>query len=145
MTRPVIPCIPEGGPQHGNVLLVDLPKHGDVLINNPKRGNALIIEDIQTACITLKDYGFECDRITHNELMSGPGELYNSKLRSGHYNLLWIATPSDWYVRTPGKRGNPHWQRVISFVKQGHVVGITVIVFGPPGFLWTAELQRNNV
>ena len=97
---------------------------------------ALIIEDIQIACTILQTYNYKTDRLTHNELMAGSGQYYHDKLRKGEYTLLWIATPSDWYVRVPGKRGNPHWQRVITLVKQGHMQGMTVIMFGPPGFLW---------
>ena len=79
--------------------------------NAPKLGNepkpALVIEDVQIASTILRDHDFVCDRLTHNELMSGSGQHYHGKLRNGDYKLLWIATPGDWFVRTPGKRGGP--------------------------------------
>ena len=61
----------------------------------------LVIEDIREACIELRQRGYVCARITHNELMASTGQEYTGKLIKGEYKLLWIATPSDWYVRTP--------------------------------------------
>merc|ERR1712242_58772 len=59
---------------------------------------ALVIEDIREACIELRQRGYVCDCITHNELMASTGQECTGKLIKGDYNLLWIATPSDWYV-----------------------------------------------
>ena len=63
--------------------------------------SALVIEDIREACIELRQRGYVCDSITHNELMASTGQEYTGNLIKGDYKLLWIATPSDWYVRTP--------------------------------------------
>ena len=100
---------------------------------------------MQNASTALRAHAYECDRITHNELMAVSGEHYESRLRSGIYSLLWITTPCDWYVRTPGKRGNPHWQRLISFIKHAHVQRMHVIIFGPPGFLWKLPNFKENL
>ena len=80
--------------------------HGSV--NVPK---ALIVEDIRESEIELRERGYECDRITHQELLSSAGTDYTGKLLRGDYGLLWISTPSDWQVRAQ-KKATPHWQRI---------------------------------
>ena len=65
---------------------------------------ALVIEDVREACIELRKMNYECDRLTHNELMSHAGEEYTNKMIQQQYSLLWISTPADWYVRTPGQK-----------------------------------------
>ena len=68
------------------------------------RPAALVIEDVREACVELRERGYECDRIIHNELMTSAGEEYTGKLQKGDYVLVWISTLADWYVRTPGKK-----------------------------------------
>ena len=75
---------------------------------------ALVIEDIRTASAELRTRGYLCDRITHTEVMTSEGTKYLGALLSGDYTMLWVATPSDWYVRLPGKRAGPHYQRIKS-------------------------------
>ena len=82
------------------------------------RPAALVIEDVREACVELRERGYECDRIIHNELMTSAGEEYTGKLQKGDYVLVWISTLADWYVRTPGKRSNPHWQRLQNWMQK---------------------------
>ena len=91
---------------------------------------------MREACIELRSKGYTCDRITHNELMASTGQEYTGNLIKGDYNLLWIATPSDWYVRTPDKISNPHWQRIQTWLRTATKLGMQVVMFGPPGFPW---------
>jgi hypothetical protein len=97
---------------------------------------ALIVEDLREACIILRRNGYECDRITHNELMTSTGEELTGQLIKGAYNLMWTSTPTDWYVRTPDKRSNPHWQRLINWITRAARLEMQVVIFGPPGFVW---------
>ena len=106
--------------------------------------HALIIEDIQCANTALCARNYTCDRITHNELMAVSGEHFGARLHSGIYHLLWICTPCDWYVRTPGKRGNPHWQRLISFVRYACLHKMHVIVYGPQVFYGNFQISRKR-
>eukprot|EP00974_Lingulodinium_polyedra_P021598 2085856-Lingulodinium_polyedra.AAC.1 len=39
--------------------------------------------------------------------MASTGQEYTTGLLKGEYSFLWISTPSDWYVRTPGNKGEP--------------------------------------
>ena len=100
--------------------------------NEPKP--ALVIEDVQTASTVLRDHDFVCDRLTHNELMSGSEQHYHEKLRTGDYKLLWIATPGDWFVRTPGKRGDPHWKRILSLIKTACILQMILAICWPAWF-----------
>ena len=93
---------------------------------------ALVIEGIGEASQELRRCGYECDRITHNELMSLVGEEYIGKLLRGDYSLMWMSTPADWYVRTPGKRANPHWQRLQNWIQRSIKLNMKLIVFAPP-------------
>ncbi len=103
---------------------------------NMHSGKALIVEDIRESEIELRSRGYECDRITHNELLSSAGTEYTGKLLKGDYNLLWISTPNDWHVRTPAKKATSHWQRVQHWIQKAVLLDITLVLFGPPGFLW---------
>ena len=94
---------------HGNTHSSAGDVHGNVH-SSAHKAQALVIEDIGEASQELVRHGYECQRITHNELMSLVGEEYTGRLLRGEYALLWISTPADWYIRTPNKRSNPHWQ-----------------------------------
>eukprot|EP00975_Prorocentrum_lima_P023300 4898730-Prorocentrum_lima.AAC.1 len=106
---------------------------------------ALVVEDMREACVELRNAGYQCDRITHNELMASTGQEYTASLLKGEYSILWISTPSDWYVRTPGKRTNPHWQRIQHWMKQAVMLGMKLIIFGPPGFPWRIPNIREAI
>jgi hypothetical protein len=106
---------------------------------------ALVVEDLREACIVLKDHGYECERLTHNELMASSGEEYLGKLLSGEYSMLWIATPADWYVRTPGKRAGPHWKRVLNWMQRAANLKMQLVVYGPPGSLWKMDNFREAI
>ena len=97
-------------------------------------GKALIVEDIREAEIQLRERGYECDRITHNELLSSAGATYTGKLIKGDYKLLWISTPQDWQARATMK--NKQWIHVHQWMKKALMLGMTMRVFGPPGLLW---------
>eukprot|EP00959_Pyramimonas_sp_CCMP1952_P156415 3271121-Pyramimonas_sp.AAC.1 len=83
-------------------------------VNHHLSVSAIVIEDHRVACAQLRTRGYLCDRLTHNELMTTLGTQYLGGLISGDYRLLWISTPADWYVRAPGKKAGPHWQRQTS-------------------------------
>ena len=70
------------------------------------------------------------------KLLATKGESYYHKLCHSYYNLLWIATPNDWLVRTPGKRTTAHWQRVKTWVSKATSLNIHVVLFGPPRYFW---------
>eukprot|EP00974_Lingulodinium_polyedra_P000538 52483-Lingulodinium_polyedra.AAC.1 len=86
---------------------------------------------MREACVELRNVGYQCDRITLNELMASTGQEYTASLLKGDYSILWISTPSDWYVRTPGKRASPHWQRLQHWMRQAVSLGMKVILFAP--------------
>ena len=46
----------------------------------PTQPRALVFEDIREACVELRRRRYECDRLTHNELMTITGEEYTGKL-----------------------------------------------------------------
>eukprot|EP00959_Pyramimonas_sp_CCMP1952_P439792 9207318-Pyramimonas_sp.AAC.1 len=72
---------------------------------------------MRTACAELRAHGYMCDRITHTEVMTSIGTQHLGALFSGDYQLSWVATPADWYVRLPGKRAGPHYQRIQNLMK----------------------------
>ena len=88
------------------------PQTINTMSTNPRKKKTIIIEDLRETAEELKGRNYDVERITHNELMASTGEVYNTGLLRGDYHLLWIATPGDWYVLTPDRRCNTHWQRV---------------------------------
>ena len=56
---------------------------------------ALIVEDVKVVEKELKGRHYECDRLTHRELLSSAGTEYTGKLFSGEYSLLWISSPQE--------------------------------------------------
>eukprot|EP00974_Lingulodinium_polyedra_P024633 2384311-Lingulodinium_polyedra.AAC.1 len=58
---------------------------------------------MREACVELRSVGYQCDRITHNEIMASTGQEYAASLLKGAYSILWISTPSGWYVLRPAK------------------------------------------
>ena len=101
---------------HGNVtpvLTTNRRVHGNV---TPIR--ALVVEDIRAAEIELRQRGHQCDRLTHNELLSSSGTEYTGKLLRGEYSMLWISTPNDWHARIPTKKATAHWQRILHWIQK---------------------------
>ena len=88
------------------------------------------------ACADLRHRGYLCDRITHQEVMAHSGTKFLGNLVAGDYSLLWISTPSDWYMRTPGKRAGPHWERIRNWLVKARALRMRVVLFGPPGYMW---------
>ena len=88
------------------------------------RSKALITGDIRTASAELSSRGYLCDRITHDEVMASTGTQYLGNLLARDYHMLRVATPTDWYVRLPGKNGPAHamikygilWLRHVHYV-----------------------------
>eukprot|EP00959_Pyramimonas_sp_CCMP1952_P439609 9203165-Pyramimonas_sp.AAC.1 len=68
--------------------------------------------------------------------MTSTGTQYLGALFSGDYQLLWVATPSDWHVRLPGKSAGPHYQRIRSFMSKARALRMTIVHVGPPGYFW---------
>ena len=115
------------------------------MITESRKKKALVIEDLREADEELESRNYDVTRITHNELMASAGETYNARLPRGEYDLLWISTPGDHYVRTPGKRCNPHWQRIQTWMKRAADRQIHIVVYGPPGFLWKLPNFRETM
>eukprot|EP00959_Pyramimonas_sp_CCMP1952_P017786 377508-Pyramimonas_sp.AAC.1 len=63
--------------------------------------------------------------------MTAVGTEYLGAVISGDYALIWVCTPGDWYVRTPGKRVAPHWSRMQYFLTKARKLRMVIIVFGP--------------
>ena len=111
-------------------------------VHNDDRGStirgkpvALVIEDIRMACAILRLHGYQCDRLSHNELMMSVGSIHTGCLTECKYRLLWISTPADWYVRLPHKRAGPHWQKLQNLMFKAKELKMDIIVFGPPGYI----------
>ncbi len=77
----------------------------------------------------LRERDYVCDRLTHVELMSIVGEEYTAKLARMEYQLLWVSTPIDWYVRAPGKRATPHWQRIQHWITKAAKLNLHAVLF----------------
>ena len=103
--------------------------------SHPYHFRALVIEDIRTASAELRTRGYLCDRITHTEVMTSEGTKYLGGLLSGDYKMLWVATPSDWYVRLPGKRAGPHYQRIQHLMVKARAMRMSIVLMGPPWLL----------
>ena len=97
------------------------------------------------ACAILRLYGYQCDRLSHNELMMSVGSIHTGNLISGKYKLLWISTPADWYVRLPHKRAGPHWQKIRDLMHKAKELKMDIILFGPPGYLWKLAPVRDAI
>eukprot|EP00959_Pyramimonas_sp_CCMP1952_P000189 3599-Pyramimonas_sp.AAC.1 len=64
--------------------------------------------------------------------MTAVGTEYLGALISGDYALIWVSTPGDWYVRTPGTRVAPHWSRIQNLLTKARKLRMINIAFGPP-------------
>ena len=101
-----------------------------------KHTKAFVIEDVRIATAELRHRGYVCDRITHVELMSFVGSQYLGNLLAGDYHLLWVATPSDWTIHTPGKRAGPHYQRIQNLMVKARALRMQITLMGPPSYFW---------
>ena len=138
------PGLPAPREIHGNVSLVRGNVNQTVLPTNATN-IAFVIEDVREAEIELLSRGFTCERITHHELLASAGTRYAARLMDGTYSLVWISTPSDWSVRIPGNKVTAHWQRVQQWIHKTATLGIILIIFGPPGFLWKLPNIRETM
>ena len=87
--------------------------HDGVLKTTVNNKRALVLEDVNVATTELQQQlNYDCDRNTHSEMMALTGEEYLGKLRSGSYDLLWIATPQNHWAKTPSKRLPSHYQSI---------------------------------
>ena len=114
-----------------------------------RRGNAppqaLVIEDIREASAILKEHGYQCIRITYGELMSCPGEEYLRKLLSGQYQMLWISTPVDWYVKPRERRTQPLYERIANWMTRAANLDMQLVVYGPPGAVWKQQTIKDTI
>ena len=94
------------------------------------------MEDVRQADMVLKEKSYECDRLTHNEVMSSAGTEHTGKILNGEYSALWISTPNDYHVRVSSEKRTSHWQRIQLWIHRACILGLLVIMYGPPGFLW---------
>ena len=77
--------------------------------------------------------------------MTSSGTHYLGTLLSGDYQLLWVSTPADWYVRTPGKRAGPHWNRIRNLLVKARALRMQIVMFGPPGYMWKVTPIRDAI
>ena len=96
----------------------------------------MIVEGNREAKPELQSRGYATTRITHRELMSHLGARYTSELFDRSYDLLWISMPLEWYVRVPGKRTTPHWQRLQRWMRWATQFSIDVVLWSAPGTHW---------
>ena len=59
--------------------------------------------------------------------------------------MLWVATPSDWYVRLPGKRAGPHYQRIANLMVKARALRMSIVLMGPPGYFWKLGPIRDAI
>ena len=111
----------------------------------PFYARALVIEDQREATAILRQKGYLCDRLTHQEILSRHGTTSLGDLLAGSYRLLWISTPMDWYIKTPGKRAAPHWDRMRNLLQKGKALNMHMIMFGPPGYMWYMGPIRDTI
>ena len=104
-----------------------------------------MIEDIQEASAILKEYGYQCIRITYGELMSCPGEEYLRRLLSGQYQMLWISTPVDWYVKPRERRTQPLYERIANWMTRATNLDMQPVVYGPPGAVWKQQKIKDTI
>ena len=95
---------------------------------------ALVIEDVRLAEIELARHGYDCTRITHDEAIGTAGTTNIGKLLKGDFNVLWISTPNDWRVRT--RKASALIAQLAGWMQKAVLLGMIVILFGTPGFLW---------
>ena len=77
--------------------------------------------------------------------MTSVGTGYLGAILSGDYVLIWISTPSDWYVRTPGKRIAPHWACIQNMLTKASKLRMKIVMFGPPGYIWKLQTVRDTL
>ena len=70
---------------------------------------------------------------------------HTGKLFKGDYSSLWIRSPDDWHVRTVTKKTTAHWQRIQHWMQKSVVLGMTLILFRPPGFLWKLPNTKDTL
>eukprot|EP00959_Pyramimonas_sp_CCMP1952_P103431 2163120-Pyramimonas_sp.AAC.1 len=77
--------------------------------------------------------------------MASTGTQFMGALLSGDYQLLWVATPPDWYVMLPGKRAGPHCQRIQNLMSKARALRVTIVLVGPPGYFWKQGPLRDAI
>ena len=77
--------------------------------------------------------------------MSFIGSQYLGNLLAGDYHLLWVATPSDWTIHTPGKRVGPHYQRIQNLMVKARALRMQITLMGPPGYFWKLAPIRDTI
>eukprot|EP00959_Pyramimonas_sp_CCMP1952_P227734 4761526-Pyramimonas_sp.AAC.1 len=75
--------------------------------------------------------------------MTSTGAQYLAALLSGDYQLLWFATPADWYVRLPGRAG-PHYQRIQNLMSKARALRMTIVLVVSPGNFWRQGPTASN-
>ena len=74
----------------------------------PFHARALVIEDQREATAILRQKGYLCDRITHQEILSRHGTTSLGDLLAGSYRLLWISTLMDYQGSVPDHTGTEY-------------------------------------
>eukprot|EP00959_Pyramimonas_sp_CCMP1952_P386853 8107710-Pyramimonas_sp.AAC.1 len=77
--------------------------------------------------------------------MTTVGTDYLGAVISGDYTLIWVGTPGDWYVRTPGNRVAPHWSRIQNLLAKAKKLRMTITACGPPGYVWKFSPIRDTL
>ena len=109
---------------------------------------ALVVEDIRLVCAVLRECGFTCDRLTHLELLSAPGDLYLQKLVQANYSLVWFTVPDMGLLKrtTVAQRHLAHATRLIGWLKKASQLGMHLYISGPPSkSFWDNPILRETV
>ena len=78
--------------------------------------------------------------ITHEEILSRKGDDMIRRFKQLTYQTLWVTTPSSWHSRS--KRNESERQRLEQLISVALDINLTVIMFGPPGYVWRHPHQE---
>ena len=119
-----------------------IPSVPSAAVTRASTANVLIVDDSKMTEDALRPT-FNCDRISHMELITSSGTEYTGKILRGDFHLLWIVSPLNWYARIPTQKSLSHWQRVILWITKMHAMNRPFVIFGPPGFLWKISQMQD--
>eukprot|EP00959_Pyramimonas_sp_CCMP1952_P330219 6914166-Pyramimonas_sp.AAC.1 len=74
--------------------------------------------------------------------MTSTGAQYFGGSLSGDYQLLWVATPADWFVRLPGKQAGPRYQRIQKLMIKVRALRMSRVLVGLPVYFWKQGPMR---
>ena len=98
----------------------------------------LVVEDYLETTKILNNAGYDCDRVTHEEVLSRKGDEFARQVRQGEYKTLWVMTPSSWHARS--RKHESKMTRLQYLLQTALTNQMNVVIFGPPGYLWKQPL-----